>query len=180
MIATLAELKSYLGITGTSEDVLLTILLDSANDFVEGYIGREIASATYTEYADGDGQREILLVNYPVISTTSFEENTGTLETPVWTPIDPELYKLSPKVGKIFLTFYKKRGFQNYKIVYIAGFATIPGDIKLATLKLASGYYNTRTSDGIKSEGVAGDSLVFETSEISSDVLVILNNYRDV
>ena len=98
----------------------MTILLDSANYFVEGYIGREIASSTYTEYADGDGQREILLVNYPVTSITSFDYNSGTLETPVWTTIDPELFKLSPKVGKIFLTFYKIRGFQNYKIVYVA------------------------------------------------------------
>lgn len=180
MIATLSELKSYLGITGSSEDTLLGLLLDSANDFVLGYICREIESATFTEYFDGDWQTEILLKNYPVTSITSFEYNSGTLNTPVWTTVDPTLYKNSPNTGKIFLSFYKIRGFQNYKVVYVAGYTTIPWDIKLATLKIASGYYNTRSSDGIKSEGVAGDSIVFDTSEIASDVLVILNNYRDV
>lgn len=147
MIACLLELKTYLGITTASEDALLTMLLDSANDFVEGYIGREIASASYTEYFDGDGQREILLNNYPVASITSFEENTGTLNVPVWTAIDASTYKLSPNVGKIFMYCFKRRGFQNYKVVYTAGYTTIPGDIKLATLKIASGYYNRRTTD---------------------------------
>lgn len=155
-------------------------MLDSANDFVISYIGREIESASYTEFFDGDGQREILMKNYPVTTLTSFEENTGTLQTPVWTPKDATTYKLSPNIAKLFLTFYKTRGFQNFKVVYTAGYATIPGDIKLATLKLAAGYYNTSKSDGVKREAVAGDSIEYDTSEIPSDVLVILNNYRDV
>ena len=180
MIASLSELKSYLWITDSSQDTILTIFLDSADDFVRSYIGREIESATYTEYFDGDGQREILMKNYPVTTLTSFEENTGTIQTPVWTAVDSSTYKLSPNIAKLFLTFYKSRGFQNFKVVYVAWYATIPGDIKLATLKLASGYYNRRTSDGIKSEGVAGDNIVYDTTEIPSDVFIILNNYRDV
>lgn len=180
MIATLAELKSYLWIIDSSQDTILTIFLDSADDFVKSYIGREIESATYTEYFDGDGQREILMKNYPVTTLTSFDENTGTLQTPVWTAKDPTTFKLSPNIAKLFLTFYKTRGFQNFKVVYVAGYETIPGDIKLATLKLAAWYYNRRTSDGIKKEWVAGDSVEYDTTEIPSDVFIILNNYRDV
>ena len=118
--------------------------------------------------------------NYPVTALSSFEENTGTLQTPVWTAIDASTYKLSPNIAKLFLTFYKSRGFQNFKVVYTAGYATIPGDIKLATLKLASGYYSRRTSDGVKKEGVAGDYIEYDTTDIPSDVFIILNNYRDV
>ena len=180
MIITLSEFKDYLWITDTSQDALLNILLNSANDFVESYIGRKIAEATYTEYKDWDGQRIILLDNYPVNTITSFQFNKWTIETPDFEDIDENSYKLSPKIWQIFLTFYKRRGFQNYKIVYNAWYDPIPWDLKLATLKLAAWYYNKRTSDWVKSESVAGDSIGFDTTEISNDVLVILNNYRDV
>ena len=180
MIITLSEFKAYLWITDSSQDTLLDILLNSANDFVESYIGRQIAEATYTEYKDGDGQRIILLDNYPVNTITSFQVNKGTIETPDFEEIDANSYKLSPKIWQLFLTFYKRRGFQNYKIDYNAWYDPIPWDLKLATLKLAAWYYNKRTSDWVKSESVAGDSIGFDTTEISNDVLVILNNYRDV
>ena len=180
MIIELSEFKAYLWITDTSQDTLLEILLNSANDFVESYIGRQIAEATYTEYKDGDGQRIILLDNYPVNTITSFQVNKWTIETPEFEDIDANSYKLSPKIWQLFLTFYKRRGFQNYKIVYNAWYDPIPWDLKLATLKLAAWYYNKRTSDWVKSESVAGDSIWFDTTEISNDVLVILNNYRDV
>ena len=180
MIITLSELKAYLWIIDTTQDTLLTILVNSANDFVENYIDRKIAQANYTEYFDWNAQRELLLSNYPVNSITSFKINIWTLETPVYEDIEANTYKLSPKVWKIFLNFYQKRWFQNYEVIYNAWYATIPWDLKLATLKIASWYYNKRTSDWIKSESVAWDSIWFDTSEISSDTLVILNNYRDV
>jgi len=158
----------------------LTILLDSANDFVESYVSRELESDTRTEYHDGNAQREVMLDVYPATSITSFEKNVGTLDAPVWEAVPASTYKLSPKDGKVFLLGYSYRGFQNYKIVYVGGYATMPGDLRLATLKLAGSYWNKRTSDGIKKEGVAGDSLEFDTSEVSSDVMIILNSYRDV
>ena len=180
MIIELSEFKAYLWITDTSQDTLLEILLNSANDFVESYIGRKVWADDYTEYKDGDGQRIILLDNYPVNTITSFQVNKWTIETPEFEDIDANSYKLSPKIWQLFLTFYKRRGFQNYKIVYNAWYDPIPWDLKLATLKLAAWYYNQRTSDWVKSESVAGDSIGFDTTEISNDVLVILNNYRDV
>lgn len=180
MIVNLTEFKSYLWITDTSQDTLLNILLDSANDFVESYIGRELTAQAYTQYQDWNWQREIILDNYPVNSITSFKLNEWTLDVPDYQPVDASTYKLSPKVWTILLNFYMRRWFQNYEIVYNAWYTTMPWDLKLATLKLAAWYYNKRTSDWIKSETVAWDSIWFDTTEISNDVLIILNNYRNV
>ena len=38
-----------------------------------------------------------------------------------------------------------------YKIVYAAGFATIPSDVKLAIQTLVGALYNTRNANGISS-----------------------------
>lgn len=180
MLITLSELKSYLWISDDSEDAILNIFVDSASSFVKSYLDRNIEKEDYTEYEDGDAQRIIVLDNYPVNSITSFEYNEWTIDSPDFQEIDASKYKLKPETGKIFLTFYKTRWFQNYKIKYNAGYDSIPWDLKLATLKLAASYYNWKESDGVDRETVAGDSISFETQEINSDVLAILNEYKDV
>lgn len=180
MIINLSELKNYLNITTTDNDWILNILLDCANDYVVWFLGRSLNASEYTEYQNGDGQRDFILSNYPVNTLTGIYRNIGDNETEDWEEVDPTKYKLEAKTGKIFLNFYKARGFQNYKIVYNAGYETIPGDLKLATLKIAGGYYNKRNTDWISSESVAGDSISFNVNDIGGDVLNILNNYRDV
>jgi hypothetical protein len=47
--ATLAQLKQYLGITGTSEDALLTRLLDAASAAIDRYTGRRFTASTATK-----------------------------------------------------------------------------------------------------------------------------------
>jgi len=47
--ATLAQVKQYLGITGTSEDTLLTRLLDAASAAIDRYTGRRFTASTATK-----------------------------------------------------------------------------------------------------------------------------------
>jgi hypothetical protein len=75
MIATLEQFKSYIGVTGTSQDTILQLLIDSSNSMINSYIGRTIETDDYIEYIDGNAQREILLHNYPVNTLTSIEKN---------------------------------------------------------------------------------------------------------
>jgi len=46
--ATLAQIKQYLGITGTSEDALLTRLRDAASAAIDRYTGRRFTASTAT------------------------------------------------------------------------------------------------------------------------------------
>lgn len=200
-LATLDDLKLYLWIndTGwnpelvtwdednwdiaydnTTQDGLLQILLDWAIAFVESYTGRTFDSDEYEEYIDGNAQREIILDHYPVTELTSIEYDNWTLSTPDREDVDVDSYKLIPKSGRILLTFCLIRGFQNYKVTYTAGYATAPDDLKMATLKLAATYYNNTKSDWIKSESVSWDELVYDTKEVPSDILIILNLFRNV
>ena len=179
MIITLSELKDYLWITDSSQDTILEIFVDSANKYITNYIWRNITAQDYTEYKDWDGQRIILLDNYPVNKITSFKVNYWTIDTPDWVDVDANEYQLVPEEGKIFLTFNKRRGFQNYEIEYNAWYDPIPWDLKLAWLKIAWSYYNTKDTDWVKSESVAGDSITFWAKE-TDNILNILNLYKDV
>lgn len=178
MIATLTQLKSYLNITWTEQDTILTLLLNAANQMIETYLWRTIEADDYVEFVDWNGQKKILLLNYPVNTLTKIEYNIWELDNPVRQEINPTSYKLSPKDWRIFLTFLLRRWFQNYKIAYNWWYTDIPADLVLASLKLASKYYNTKTSDWISGESVNWDSLSFDVSQIPNDILIILNNYK--
>lgn len=180
MLATLDEFKSYLKISWTDQDVLLTIFLEWANQMILTYIGRKIESTDYTDFINWNAQQELLLPNYPVSSLTKISRNIWTLETPDWQEVSKINYMLEWSIWKIFFVSPLIRWFQNYKIEYNAWFEVIPADLKLACLKFASKYFNMSSTDWIKWESVNWDRLDFDVSEIPSDILVILNNYRNI
>lgn len=179
-LVSLSNFKSYIGVSGSDSDDVLNIILDWASSMVESYIGRTLASATYTYLHNWDGQVRIVLEQYPVSSITSVDYNTGTIETPVWETVDENKYSLDTEEWQINFTMPLNRWFNNYKVVYVAGYDTIPNDIQLAVMKLWARYWNTRSSDGISSETVNADTLAYDTSMIPNDILVVLDSYKDI
>lgn len=180
MLATLSELKSYLNITDTDSDTLLTMLLSSADSSIKTRTGRELEldGANRVEVMDGRGQPNLFLEKYPVATFVSLEKNTGTIPVPVWEVIPTTSYAVRNATGIISFTGSEYRGINRLRATYTAGYATIPGDLKLACIKIAASAYNRRNSDGIKSETVNGDRLDFDASELPKDVEDIIDNYR--
>ncbi len=70
MIDTLSNLKSGLLISGTTDDTLLTRLMDGADAFIAQHTGRDFAGGTFTETHPA-GRAVLFLRNYPVTSVTS-------------------------------------------------------------------------------------------------------------
>src|SRR5947209_6122486 len=67
---TLANVKLRLGVTTAADDGLLSALMDSADQFVADFCGRDFAGGTFTEYHPGDAAVAFLR-NYPVQSVTA-------------------------------------------------------------------------------------------------------------
>jgi hypothetical protein len=77
---TLENLKTYLGISGTSEDVQLDLLVGMVDGLVKKYTRRDLEQTTYTnEIYDGPGTNSLLLNQYPVESITSVIQHTETI-----------------------------------------------------------------------------------------------------
>src|SRR5947209_105506 len=67
---TLANVKARLGVTASTDDTLLALLMGSADQFVDSYCGRNLAGGSFTEYHPG-GSAFVHLRNFPVASVTS-------------------------------------------------------------------------------------------------------------
>ena len=65
-LTSLANLKSYLGISSSTDDTILEKSIDRASDVVESYLGRKVLSRAFVEWRDTFGKDRIALRQYPV------------------------------------------------------------------------------------------------------------------
>ena len=70
-LTTLSNLKSWLGITASTDDSVLEAAIDRATSRIESYLERNIKQRTYAEWRSGAGVDTIRLFQWPVSQVTS-------------------------------------------------------------------------------------------------------------
>lgn len=193
-LTTLARVKTFLGISGTSDDDLLTSLINACTDFIENYCDRRFKKTSYTnELYNGTGTNKLLLKNYPVIEGETFkiEKRGSSYNEDNWDEVESEYYHIDydsgivERVDDIFIKYPK-----HYRITYTAGYdydnsSTYledvgAGDLEYACWKLVSKAYNQRKQAGnIQSERLGDYSVTFR-SEVMADpeIKSILDKYK--
>lgn len=191
-LTTLANLKERLGISGTSTsapDAYLENLIDRASTIVERHVGRELGSATYTEYYDGDGTRYMNLRHGPVTSVTSVSCITY--------DSDGNETATALAVGDYFVrgdeTDWHLPGWleqngshwipgqRNYKVVYVAGYTTFPEDLEQCALHVCVWLKNKREDTATDSRDVGGGTIGGFQSwvDLKADLDAMLAPYLD-
>lgn len=214
-LTTISEIKDHLGISDGSEDTQLTLWLDAVEDAISTFTGRFIGpgetspftSYQTTEYHNGDGHQNLWLKRYPVTAIASIHvdqngyHGDGTNAFPSdseWTAgtdfAKGDLAEIHANRGKV--TSLRKwgnhglrawpDGVGNIKVIYTAGYATIPDDLSLAAILMVSDIRSQKEAGGggpLKSERhsrYAYERLVGE--DASKEILrarEILLGYRD-
>lgn len=150
-IITAAEYKTWFGISATTWDAQLAVIIPAIQDAIEVWTGRRFDTATYTEKHDGGGSC-LILRNYPIASVTSVTYRGET------TAVDSTTYAFSTTgSGKLWLlsdsygwdsgadypgvpsypngpTF--PRGREQVTVVYVGGYATMPPGLKMIMYEL--------------------------------------------
>lgn len=180
---TAALLKSYLGITGTTDDTLLGNLLARAESIIDAYTGRHFEAATETRYftsADTDGQ-ELLLYGHDLLAVTKLTNGDGVEviaadyrlfprnETPKWAVRLDESKSWNWSTGD-----------SEVSIAGSWGYATsAPADIVHACIRLASFLYRQKDSSAdIDRPIVTGDGVTLMPSGLPNDVQKMLDRYK--
>jgi hypothetical protein len=142
---TLAQFKVYCGLPAAADstnDTLYETVIDAVSSRLTQHLGREIAKTTYTTvYIDGDGERDILLPHYPIVSITSIYEDDVLLTE--GTDDDYILYASEGRLRRVGGGWMA--GSKTVKLTYVAGYTVqgaspgtgevaLPGDLKLAAL----------------------------------------------
>jgi hypothetical protein len=181
-LSTLETFKGFAGVSGNSEDTKLEIILSGASAFIEKWSGRRFKKETRTEKINpsGDSARMYLRAA-PIVSVTSLTFDGAVLPT--------SDYVLANEAGFLSkVSGYWAKGVQTAVVVYEGGYVlpkdateqnprTLPYDIELAVLKLATGFYNRSSAEGTNSSSSGGMSVTFG-DVFGEDIKALLRPYR--
>lgn len=144
VLVTLAEVKTHLNKTTTTDDTELQGFIDAATPVIENIAGPVIPQ-TRVEYYNG-GQSQISLNWLPIASVTSIVETYGQTN---YTLTEIQLggvstgfgFTVDYATGKVVRRAYNAEamfpvGTNNVKVTYVSGRATVPANVRLATLML--------------------------------------------
>jgi len=179
-LATLEYVKSYLGLTGSDYDSLLTSLVAAASQAIEEYCRREFNSAERTEYHDGRGAASLLLNQWPVSDIASIYDDLNRDFTS-GTVVDSDDYTFEPKSGRVRLLQGRfQDGVRNVKVTYTAGYENVPDDVAQACALLAAAWFNKgrQGGDGLADETLGDYRATYDAEPWPAAIYALLAPYR--
>lgn len=188
-LVTVTQAKTWLKISGSSEDTLLESFIDRAGDLANRFTGRHLKTKSYTEYYDGNGTAQIILRNHPATTLTSIHIDAMRAwgsESAVDVSAD---VMLDGAAGIIRLwnnggLFTKGRG--NVRVIYVAGYKDsannlVPYDLQEAALLIVAHSYKRHYQEqriGLQSETIADRTFNYSDEAIPKKAEAILKRYR--
>lgn len=184
---TLDNVKIHLGLltSDSSQDALLTNMINASQRICEQYLHHPILQASYTEYYDGDGTGKLILRKWPIISVTSIHIDIDR-EFDSDDLADPTNYYVDSENG--IIEFYRAfaagpawfdEGIKNIKVVYSAGFASIPDDLIEAADEHVAWMFRRANTEGTTQQSLGGKSEVYDDRKIPDWLKLKLLPYRD-
>lgn len=178
-LCALADVKTYLGITDTNTDAVLTDLVSKASAMVEAFCNRTFGQASYTETLNGNGRAQLCLKNTPITAVASVAINDAPVSAAVGATGTGYVFdKLSVylRPGGYPCTFSK--GVQNVTIAYTAGYAAIPLDVAQACIELVAHKFAKRSRIDKASETLGTQQTIsFSQADMPAQVRTALKPY---
>ena len=164
MLCTLQQVKTFLGITDTSHDDKLTLLIKSASAKIEGYIGYSLQRGVYTEEVHSVNNRQLIQLNHFPIQSVSGVTINGEAIT------DYKLFPEYTRWGRLY------RGYGWVGGVYTRGFThDVVSGVWEIEVSYTAGYYLPNDTGYV--EG-AEDSLPYDIVAVCMEMVALKFNYE--
>ncbi len=131
----------------------LPAAIEAASEAVRQWCRRDFVLAARDERYDGDGSTSLMLDRFPVVSIEAIFVGDPDEEE----QLDAASYRFKPRTGEVrraslarswgsFLGDFPE-GFQNIRVLYTAGFASVPGPVMQATIQVAKAMLDQAVRD---------------------------------
>lgn len=67
-LTTVADVKTYMGVTSSTDDTLIETLINNVSDQVERWCDRKLKESSFEEFIDGRATRTLAVANAPIIT----------------------------------------------------------------------------------------------------------------
>lgn len=185
-LVTSTAMTTILGVTaGSAEATQVDDLINEASQLALSVSLRStLVSTSLTEYYDGDGTNLLHMRAWPITAVTSIHVDDSTPRD--WSDtddlVDSDYYLIYEKEGKIALDgYYFTTGTRNVKVIYTAGYATVPYRLQKAVKSLVIFWYQQSKEKrvGVRSFSVGDKSTSFEV-DVPKEVMATFKSYRDI
>lgn len=177
-LTTLADVRAFLGVTGSADDALITRMISEHSQAMQNYVNRQLTSQQYSEALDGYGGNVLLLKNYPITAISSLAVNGRPIPAASGYS-DPGYRFRNYEVvlnGDCF-----DRGVMNVEIDYTAGYETVPADLAGACIKWVANSYREKDRLGQASKQLNGaETVSFIVKDMPDSVKTVLKQYMRV
>ena len=187
---TLADAKSALGITDSTDDTLLETLVTVASRLVDGYCERFFYNAVQTRYYTVDNEYSVAIDDLVSVTTLSTDDDADNTYETTWLATDFSLQPVNATLGssprpfnQIIAPVWGTQVFpidvQNgVKIIGTWGFPSVPPSIQTATVLLTTTLYASRSAPfGVLGGGDTGQ--VFRlSSRLHPAAVALIEPYR--
>lgn len=187
-IVTLSDYKTWAGISTSTDDTRLQVLIDSAHAAARRYCGRDLSNgfeaATRTQDYTVNAY-ELQLEEFPLTSITSITpiglDNTlGNVldSTEYYVDLDTGIVRMNGSENRrIFIDTYHNTGvvsnwdwrpnFQRVRVTYVTG--APPADIKTALFRMVDGLYASIRKDmGLASQSLGSWSVSYASPDVAA------------
>lgn len=183
-LITSTSMTTILGVTaGSAEATQVDSMIDSASRLALSVTHRTtLVSTSLTEYYDGDGTDTLHLKAWPITAVTSIHVDDSTPRD--WATddlIDSDEYLIYENDGKVVLDGdVFTPGKYNVKVIYTAGYATVPYDLQQAVEDLVIYWYQRQKEKrvGVRSVSVGDKSTSYEV-DVPKGVMSTFLRYKD-
>lgn len=192
-LITAAEARLYTPSNqGTVDDTMLETLIGRCGAFFARYCGYPPASsgvvatmetATYTRYLSGKGGRDLYLDVAPVQSVTSIYDDPVQDFAAATLVASGDYSILDGNAARIRLTSTAahgewQKGGETIKATFVAGFSTVPADVKQAACLQVQHWYSLRQIAGKTSQSIGNGSIGLRDETMPAAVKQLLSAYR--
>lgn len=180
-LTTLANFKIHMSMqpTASLDDNKMIMYINAASQKIETWCNRILISQSYTELKSGRRQNYLLPDQYPVTAISEIRLDNNRQWTLPQSLLDPTTYTLSDFGQTIQWDGIFPGGYNNIRIIYTAGYVTIPADLELGCIWLAEWYYrNQQRADMGKTTMSKGDESIGILSKTPDMILETLVQYK--
>jgi hypothetical protein len=189
--ATLAEFKSAIGITDSTDDNALQSVLDATDALIDNYTDRAagFGTASQTRYYTAEDFQYVLTDDLVSISSLTTDDNGDNTYETTWTlgtdyvfapannALDGWPYT-SIEVSVTWPKNFPKHVYRGVKVIGVFGWPSVPYAVKQAALIQAGAVWSSRTSPFgvIGSQDLGG--IIRQTSALHPESRILLEQYR--
>lgn len=177
-LASVSQLKEYLGVSGVADDVLLDRVLEGAEAFLLMCMNRKTLDVTsFSQTLDGTGKDYVQVSYWPLISVTSLIVGGEAVAPSKFVfgeqgTFDSRAIYLTS--GDLF-----PRGRRNVVVTGTAGYTTPPPEVVQAVLETAGRGYQKRKRLDETSKQVGGETISYSTKDLTDFARQTVNNHTN-